>query len=247
MLCEAPVRPARPQGAPTMRVLLVEDDESLCAMLADYLAGHGVALTCVHRGDEAVAAFQAAAFDAVLLDVMLPGKDGFAVLAALRQLSSCPVLMLTARGEESDRVLGLESGAADYIAKPFSARELLARLRAAQRLYQSATATGQTVESSVLPARIEVDAREGIVRLGTVRVELTHVECVVLRVLLAGQGEPVRRETLYREALGREVLPYDRSLDTHISNLRRKLEAGAAAGVRVRIRSIRGIGYLLLQ
>ncbi|MEM6709956.1 MAG: response regulator transcription factor [Pseudomonadota bacterium] len=234
------------QPFPSMKVLLVDDDEALCDMLVTYLAAHDIKTTVVRRGDEALTVFQLDDFAAVILDVMLPGLDGFTVLERLQHISNCPVLMLTARGEESDRIRGLDQGATDYLAKPFSARELLARLRAAHRLHLAKPLQRSTkAADGVQP--LSINAREGVALLGNARIELTYVETRVLEMLLAANGTAVRRDVLYRQALGREQLPFDRSLDTHISNLRRKLVDHQSATQRVKIRTLRGIGYLLYQ
>jgi DNA-binding response OmpR family regulator len=221
-------------------VLLVDDDAELCAMLARYLAPEGFAVTAVHDGEAGVAAALAGTAQVVVLDIGLPRLDGFGVLRRLRAASNVPVLMLTARGDDVDRIVGLELGADDYLAKPFNPRELAARLRAILRRARGAPGPGAA------PRRVAVDdlqldpAARRLTRGGE-PVELTATEFAMIDCLLRHAGEPVGRESLSEAVLGRPWSPLDRSLDTHVANLRRKL--GPAADGSPRIRTVRGRGY----
>ena len=218
-----------------MQCLLVDDDKALCDLLAEYFADAAITLDYVHCGAQAPAALCRAAYDVVLLDVMLPDGDGYGVLAGLRRVSSVPVIMLTAKGDEEDRVRGLEAGAYDYLAKPFSSRELVARMRALNRRTTQAEASAA--------GDLALDPHTGRVCIGEREVQLTPVEAAALQLLCRHAGQPVHRDELYRYALRRESSPYDRSLDTHVSNLRGKL--GKRADGAARITAVRGVGYQL--
>ena len=191
-------------------------------------------------------------YAAAVLDVMLPGVGGFEVLRRIRAadeaISRLPILMLTARGDEVDRVLGLELGADDYLPKPFSSRELVARLRAISRRAQNAEASRQTTATLRGPLRVDdveltLSTRE--VSMKNERLELTSAEFDLLEVLLRSAGEIVSRETIAKAALGRSLSAYDRSIDVHISNLRRKL--GPGVGESERIKAVRSVGYLYVK
>ncbi|MEM9620104.1 MAG: response regulator transcription factor [Pseudomonadota bacterium] len=221
-----------------MRLLLVDDDEEFAAGLARFLARHDI--NTVLAGDAAAArqALSKAQFDVVVLDVMLPGESGFDFLPSLRAMSNVPVIMLTALSEEDERVTGLDLGADDYVTKPFSAKELVSRLRAAHRRYQ----LGQSNQEFVLDD-LHLMPRQYRARVGGVDVPLTAAECRILQLLLQARDRAVPRETLYTEALFRDESPLDRSLDVHMSNLRRKLGPHPTKGTR--IKAIRGRGYTL--
>lgn len=227
-----------------MLALLVDDDYELARLLRDFLGPHGVTLD--HAGDGAQALERLAAApapDIVLLDVMLPGIDGFEVCRRIRATLDVPVVMLTARGEDSDRVAGLELGADDYVPKPFNPRELLARMRAVLRRAGSRAApAGDRVEVGDLV----VDAAAHKAQLGGVELALTSFELRVLVVLARRAGETVTREELAAAVLPRGGAydpSVDRSLDVHVSHLRHKLgESG-----QKRIRTVRGIGYVLVR
>jgi two-component system response regulator CpxR len=219
-----------------MRSLLIDDDKSLCELLGAYLIGAGFSVETAHSGRSGLQASLYKHYDIVLLDVMLPELDGFQVLAKLRRRSQVPVIMLTARGQESDRIRGLDSGADDYLAKPFSSRELVSRMRALLRRSQPGALTA-TLEIGDLRLR----PGDNHVVIGDAEIRLTSVEAAALRRLCASPGTPVSRDELYRGVLKRESHPFDRSLDTHISNLRRKL--GNYSTGRPRIIAVRGHGY----
>ncbi len=217
-----------------MQCLLVDDDKNLCDLLGLYLNGAGFKVDAAHCGPSGIKACRSRPYDIVLLDVMLPDLNGYAVLQRLRGFSAVPVIMLTAKGDEQQRVRGLDLGADDYMAKPFSSRELVARMRALLRRVPQPSAP-DTVG--------DLTFRNGLntVEIGAQTVRLTSVEATTLRILCESPGRPVSREHLYRLVLQRENSPYDRSLDTHISNLRKKL--GSHADGSARISAVRGIGY----
>ena len=234
--------PATPDGE-KQRLLLVDDVRALCEMLTEYLEPEGYSIDAVHDGKVALARLGEESFDLVILDVMLPGKNGLDVLRELRNHSQTPVLMLTARGDDIDRIVGLEVGADDYLPKPFNPRELVARLRAILRRAVAAAAPAQGER----PGRVEAG---GIVlntatyraSRGEETLALTGAEFRVLELLLRAAGHVVSREELTEKALGRRLTPYDRAVDTHVSNLRRKL--GRDDGGESPIRNVRGAGYL---
>ena len=221
------------------QLLLVDDDAELCAMLREYLEPEGFGAESAESGQSALERLARGGIDLVVLDVMLPGLSGFEVLRRLRATSRVPVLMLTARGEEIDRVVGLEMGADDYLAKPFSPRELVARIRAVLRRMADAPASGLlafgTLTLDVRAHRAQVEGED---------LELTSAELRILELLMQADTRTVTREELMQQALGRRLLPTDRSLDTHISNLRRKLVRFTE---RIRIQGVRGAGYALMQ
>ena len=221
------------------QLLLVDDDAELCAMLREYLEPEGFGAESAESGQSALERLARGGIDLVVLDVMLPGLSGFEVLRRLRATSRVPVLMLTARGEEIDRVVGLEMGADDYLAKPFSPRELVARIRAVLRRMADAPAGGLlafgTLTLDVRAHRAQVEGED---------LELTSAELRILELLMQADTRTVGREELMQQALGRRLLPTDRSLDTHISNLRRKL---ARFTGHIRIQGVRGAGYALMQ
>lgn len=217
------------------RVLLIDDDTRMYELLAQYLGQNGITVTHAPDGGRGLAALEAGAYDAVLLDVMMPGMDGLEVCRRIRAKSTLPVLMLTARGDETDRVVGLELGADDYLAKPFSPRELLARLRAVLRRAQPA-AVAEKLESSGVS--IDVSARE--VRSGGKLVELTGLEFDLLVALVRRAGRVIPRDALLGEAGRSDTVVGERTVDVHISHLRQKL---GDEGSRL-IKTVRGVGYL---
>jgi two-component system response regulator CpxR len=225
------------------RVLLVDDDTELCAMLAEYLQPEGFEVVSVHEGEAALERVATGAFDAVVLDVMLTGLSGFDVLRRVRETSRVPILMLTARGQDVDRIVGLEMGADDYLPKPFNPRELVARLRAVLRRAQDPA--GGAAAERIVVGDVALDPGTRTVHRGEQPVALTSTEFTVLDVLMRHAGRVVGKDELSRDALGRELGRYDRSLDMHISNLRRKL--GPAASGAERIQTVRGVGYQYLR
>jgi DNA-binding response OmpR family regulator len=227
------------------RILVIDDDVELCELLTDYLTPEGLQVETVHEGEQGADRALSGEHALVVLDVMLPGMSGFDVLRRIRAGSSVPVLMLTARGDEVDRIVGLEMGADDYLPKPFNPRELVARIRAIQRRVEPGmdreARTGRTVDRLVV-GDVLLDPGARAVLRANHPVELTSVEFTLLEVLLRAAGQVVTREDLAKEVLGRRLSPYDRSIDVHISSLRRKL--GHQLGERERIKTVRGVGYL---
>lgn len=224
------------------RVLLVEDDERLAELISEYLGRNGIELHWVRRGDLAVERTYEIEPDLVVLDVMLPGVNGFDVLRRVRAKSRTPVLMLTARGEEVDRIVGLEIGADDYLSKPFNPRELVARIRAILRRTKSAPPETPGKLEVLSVGDIELDKGARVVRRAGKPVELTAVEFDLLEILLRSAGHVVTREELFKSVLGREFTPFDRSIDMHVSNLRKKL--GHRINGTERIKTIRAVGYI---
>lgn len=222
-----------------MRILLADDDEELCDMLGAYLRGEGFDVDCAHDGEAALTSALTGTYDLIVLDVMMPKRDGFDVLRRLRRESLVPVLMLTARGGDVDSILGLELGADDYLPKPCNPRVLVARMRAVlRRAGMEADDDGGDLQVG------DLELRRGArrVRRAGELVELTSTEFSVLAVLLQAAGRVVSKEALSEQALGRKLTRYDRSLDMHISNLRRKL--GSLPDGEERIETVRGVGYL---
>jgi DNA-binding response OmpR family regulator len=223
-------------------VLLIDDDTELSKLLEEYLQSEQFELHAAHDGPGGLEKALANHYAAVILDVMLPGMSGLDVLKQLRQKSSVPVLMLTARGSELDRILGLELGADDYLPKPFNPRELVARLRAILRRTSSAgpSATSQPVHL----AGVDLHPESRSVTCNGKPVSLTGAEFDLLYAFLRNPGKIISREDLTQAALGRPMSPMDRSIDVHVSNLRRKL--GPYDGEQERIKAIRGSGYVYL-
>lgn len=225
------------------RILLVDDDVELGELLTDFLAQEGFAIEVQHDGEAGLQRARDETFDLVLLDVMLPRLNGFDVLRRLREESRVPVMMLTARGDDVDRIVGLEIGADDYLPKPFNPREMVARIRAILRRAEPRDTGAQPGEATALleVGDVALDASARQVSCGGVPVALTSVEFSLLEQLLQEAGKVVPRAALSHRVLGRELSEYDRSIDVHISNLRRKLGRGRQE--RERIQTIRGVGY----
>jgi DNA-binding response OmpR family regulator len=227
---------------------MIDDDRKLCRLVATYLQPLGFDVTAVHTGPEGVerATTSEEPWHAVILDVMLPGIDGFEVLKRIRARTQVPVLMLTARGDETDRIVGLEVGADDYLPKTFSTRELLARLRAVlRRSAVAAKTTGETAppaEVVVGPLRVNLDARSAV--LDTTPLVLTPVEFDLLASLAKAKGRVKTREALLDECRDRNYDVFDRSIDVHISSLRKKL--GDDAKEPRFIRTVRSAGYMMV-
>lgn len=229
-------------------VLIIDDDREMVELLSRSLVQEGFVLGAAHSGEDGIEQAQKAVADLILLDVMLPGINGFEVLRRLRRHSDVPVIMLTARGEEVDRVVGLEIGADDYLAKPFSVRELVARINAILRR------AGKIRESSTKPeserrelhcGSVRMDLLTRIVRCEDQMIALTTGEFDLLRILMESAGTPVRREDLCQSVLDREYSMYDRGIDNLVSALRRKL--GATRDGLERIKSVRNVGYVYVD
>ncbi len=219
-----------------LSLLLVDDDAELCGMMREFLAEAGHKLDTAYNGREGLASALRGNYDLMILDVMLPGLDGLAVLEQLRSKKDLPVIMLTARVQQHDRILGLNSGADDYLPKPFDPDELLARIRAVLRRTQSA---GLPSEATVTLGNITVNPATREVWSAGTSVELTAMEFDLLELLMRSAGQVVSRDQITEVLFEREATPYDRFLDVHISHLRKKL-----AGGRKMIRTIRGVGYV---
>ncbi len=226
------------------RLLMIDDDRKLCRLVADYLAPLGFDLTPVHTGPEGVAAVAAGGWHAVILDVMLPGLDGFEVLRQIRRCSDVPVLMLTARGDETDRIVGLEVGADDYLPKTFSTRELLARLRAVLRRTNRPAVAAAPVSTEIVVGPLRLNAEARLAVLADTILVLTPVEFDLLTSLARACGRVKSREALLDEIRDRNYDAFDRSIDVHISSLRRKL--GDDAKNPRFIRTLRSAGYMLV-
>jgi DNA-binding response OmpR family regulator len=235
MITEPAATPAKPV------LLIVDDDQELCALLVEYLAPEGFAVELLSNGAAALERLAQTPPDLVVLDVMLPELSGFEVLRRIRATSAIPVIMLTARGEEVDRVVGLEMGADDYLPKPFSPRELVARIKAVLRRSSSDAGAAQAA-TSVLWGPLRIDLRARCAAVNDHDLELTGAELRILEQLMRADAKAVTRDELMTRALGRRLLPTDRSLDTHVSNLRRKI---AKYTDRVSLQSVRGTGYAL--
>ncbi|TXS90169.1 response regulator [Parahaliea maris] len=217
-------------------ILLIDDDTELCDLLAEFLSLEGFTVHAQHDGERALAHCRDHSYDAIVLDIMLPGMQGLDVLRGLRAFSRTPVLMLTARGEDTDRIVGLELGADDYLPKPANPRELAARLRAILRR----TRMEDSPASELQVGRLNLNSSQRQAIYDGTTLALTSAEFNVLYSLLARAGQVVDKDTLCQEALGRPLSAYDRSIDVHVSKIRRKL---AELGGDNLILSVRGAGY----
>jgi len=223
-----------------VRLLVVDDDRELCDLVARFLRGEGFDVECVMDAASGAERATSGDYRLVLLDVMLGRSNGFDVLRRIRSASSVPVVMLTAKGDAMDRILGPEIGADDYLPKPFNPQELAARIRAVLR--RTAPDARRSERPVIVAGDLEIDAGARTVRLGSERLDLTTVEFDLLEALAESAGEAISRESLVEKVLGREFSPFDRSIDTHVYNLRRKLGPLPDGGER--IVGIRGVGYL---
>lgn len=227
-------------------ILIIDDDVELCELLSEFLGSERLLTTCVHSGASGLKIAQEKSHDLIILDVMLPEMNGLEVLKNLRATSNTPVIMLTARGDEVDRILGLELGADDYLPKPFSPRELVARIRAISR--RSAVVNNDNGSKELGKLDIDnvcIDHSTRTVTKDGVSLALTEVEFSILDCLMRTAGSVIERQDLALKVLGRRLAYDDRSLDVHMSNLRRKI--GNNAGSYERIKTIRGIGYLYVK
>lgn len=225
-------------------ILLIDDDVELCEVLTEYLGRYDLRVHAVHRGDTGVEAARRREWPMILLDVMLPGLDGFEVLKQIRTFSHGSVMLLTARGEEVDRIVGLEMGADDYLPKPFNPRELLARIRAVHRRASPAAAPNNPETSTLVVDDLVLDRAALRATQAGQPLDLTDVEFTLLEMLMRSPGKVVEREELAEAVLGRKFNPFDRSLDMHVSRLRRKLAADPDADDLVK--TVRGSGYQLV-
>lgn len=217
-----------------MRILVIDDDVELSALLKEFLEREGFEVSFAHDGKTGLERALDGAADMIVLDVMLPGIDGFEILRRLRQKSRIPVLMLTARGEDVDRIIGLEIGADDYLAKPFNPRELSARIRAILRRMEPKPASSGRIE--INGVALDPGSREVI--CDGKRIELTTIEFDILEHLMRAAGRVLSRDALMESLYNRKATAFDRSMDMHVSHLRKKLESD-----RPLIKTVRGIGY----
>lgn len=223
------------------KVLIIDDDEELCDLVSEYLTVEGFETTAVHDGEAGLQKALSGEYDLAILDVMMPKLNGFDVLKNLREKSGLPVLMLTARGDDMERIVGLEIGADDYLPKPFNPRELVARLRAILRR-ASAESNDHLPAEKIAVDDLELSASSRSVKRNGEELPVTSVEFDLLSALLRDAGRVVKKEDLSENVLERRLSPYDRSLDMHISNLRKKL--GARADGSERIKTVRSVGYI---
>lgn len=223
------------------KVLIIDDDEELCELVSEYLGVEGFETEAVHDGEAGLKRALAGDYNMAILDVMLPKMNGFEVLRNLRKESELPVLMLTARGDDMERIVGLETGADDYLPKPFNPRELVARLRAILRRVSSENGEGPHSDRLVV-GDVDLSASSRSARLNGEELPLTSVEFDLLAALLKHAGQVIKKDDLSETVLERELSPYDRSLDMHISNLRKKLGPRSDGGER--IKTVRSVGYI---
>jgi len=224
-----------------MRILMIDDDRELCELMQQFLGGEGFEVECAHDGVAGLTRLSEAPFDLAILDIMMPGKSGMEVLRELRGSSTLPVIMLTARGEEMDRIIGLELGADDYLPKPCNPRELAARIRAVLRRSDE-HAQPKSRERRIGNLEWQPQARN-IVDHGQA-LELTATEYDILACLLEHVGEVVDKRKLSEQALGKKLGPFDRALDVHIAHIRKKLAASADGSPR--IKTVRGVGWMFV-
>jgi two-component system response regulator CpxR len=226
------------------RILVIDDDVELCGLVAEYLQPEGFQVEPVHDGKQGLERALSGEYVLIVLDVMLPSMNGFEILRRMRHTTRVPVLLLTARGEDVDRIVGLEIGADDYLPKPFNPRELVARIRAILRRTR-ANVKGETPGNSLQVGDIELDPATRTVLQRGKPVELTSVEFNLLQVLLQEAGQVVSRERLVDTVLGRKFSPFDRSIDMHVSKVRKKL--GDSDGGSDYIKTVRSVGYIFTR
>ncbi len=224
------------------KILLIDDDEELCELVSEYLTVEGFEVEAVHDGETGLHKALSGEYELTILDVMLPKMNGFDVLRELRKTSTIPILMLTARGDDMERIVGLEIGADDYLPKPFNPRELVARLRAILRRVEMSEDTRQTEGDKFQVDDLDVSISGRSAKKDGEELNLTSVEFDLLVALLKSAGKIINKEELSETVLDRKLSPYDRSLDMHISNLRKKL--GSRDNSDERIKTIRSVGYI---
>ena len=222
------------------RILIIDDDVALTELLAEILEAEGFFVDSVHRGEDGVRRALEGGYSLIVLDVMLPKMSGFEVLLAIREQSRVPVLMLTARGDPVDRVMGLQIGADDYLPKPFNERELIARIQAILR--RTGGEANRSASAIITSGDLQLDPAIREVKVNGRKPDLTTVEFDILKVLVKSAGEVVSRERLVVEGLGRPFSVLDRSVDNHVSSLRRKLGPGLDGAER--IKTVRSVGYI---
>jgi two-component system, OmpR family, response regulator CpxR len=226
-------------------ILIIDDDVELCGLVSEYLDAEGFQVESVHDGTQGLEKALKGEYVLVVLDVMLPGMNGFEVLRKIRGTSKIPVLLLTARGEDVDRIVGLEIGADDYLPKPFNPRELVARIRAILRRTGPEKSPSEQENELVTVGDIELDPATRTVRQNGKAIELTSVEFNLLHVLLREAGRVVTRERLVDSVLSRKFSPFDRSIDMHVSKIRKKIGDSEAGSDH--IKTVRGVGYIFAR
>lgn len=227
--------------SPNAKILIVDDDRELGEMLTEFLAPEHLDVSTCLSGEEGIETLRKGKPDLLILDIMLPGMSGIDVLRQVRQSSDIPIIMLTAKGDDVDRILGLEFGADDYLTKPFNPRELLARIKAIMRRSRAAPSRDHRIQVG----QIELDTKARRLTIdGEEAIRLTGTEFELLHCLASSAGDTVSKDQLSREVLGRRYMPYDRSIDTHISNVRGKLQKAGVGNPTIQSR--RGVGYCLL-
>lgn len=224
-----------------MNILIIDDDTELSELLTEYLSGNGYCVECVHDGEQGLQQALQQDYALILLDVMLPTLDGFEVLKALRAQKLTPVIMLTAKGEDFDRIFGLEMGADDYIPKPFNHRELLARVKAITRRIEHVESVKSVPDLQF--AELHINKQSRIASVNQQPLTLTGTEFAILQLLMREPSQVISKETISEQVLGRRLAPFDRSIDMHVSNLRKKIAQYVTAE---RIRTVRGAGYVLV-
>lgn len=223
-------------------ILLIDDDQELSQLLSEYLVNEGFSVDKIHDGQQALEQLNQRDYALIVLDVMLPVRNGFDVLKTLRQHSQTPVIMLTAKGDTIDRVIGLEIGADDYLAKPCDPRELVARIRAILRRAQPSDAAGTTIEK-LSSGKLNLHLGTRTASWDNSDVNLTGTEFSVLEILVRRAGQVISKDEMTEQALNRKLTPYDRSIDVHVSNIRKKI--AQAGSTRDLIINVRGAGYML--
>ncbi|WP_444995993.1 response regulator [Aliikangiella sp. IMCC44359] len=227
-----------------INILIADDDIELCQLLNDYLSQEGFKVDCANNGDAAIEKISINHYDLLILDVMMPIKNGFETLTEIRKSSLLPIIMLTARGDKVDRIVGLEMGADDYLAKPCDPRELVARIRAVTRRTQTNQKIAPLQRYEMNINHVSLDNNNRQVTLNGQPVELTSTEFDLLKVLMENAGKLVTRDTISQVCLGKKLQPFDRSIDMHLSNVRKKL--GDFEKDKPRIKTVRGSGYQYL-
>ncbi|NLD39554.1 MAG: response regulator [Desulfatiglans sp.] len=227
------------------RVLIIEDDAKIRMLLKEYLEGNGFEVITLSDGNNALDSINSESPDIVILDIMLPGKNGLEVLKEIRQKNSIPIIMLTAKGEDADRIVGLELGADDYLPKPFNPRELLARMRAVMRRIFQEKEADTDPENLVMAGGIVLNRAKQTAKLEGEEIELSSTEYKILEVLMTNPNVILNRDQIMNYARGRDFMAFDRSIDVHISKLRSKLDKSPRSPRR--IKTIWGSGYMFVD
>jgi two-component system response regulator CpxR len=224
------------------KLLLIDDDQELTELLSEYLGSQGFDITLAHDGEEGLNIANASQYDLILLDVMLPTMDGFEVLKQLRLTNKTPVLMLTARGDDFDRIFGLELGADDYLPKPFNHRELVARIKAITRRIEHIASVRHHNDIELNEVKLNLSSHQ--VSCAGHEIQLTGTEFQMLQLLMSSPGDIISKELISKEVLGRKLAPFDRSIDMHLSNIRKKLQQHSDIE---KVKTVRGAGYIFIK